>query len=319
MNKNDHCNNECRSDNCILDEGATRLFLPITPSATGDGDTAILTIPAGGSLTVLVGDQLLAGAGGTIPTVPLVACTRASFVNFSQASAFAPLIGTIFYPATAASSPPAFAADPSLASFQASLSLGPSISIISPVALTITNLGGTASIPLGPYGVFPLIFIRNGGNLCDCRCGRPAIKRPAIFFQTTDAPTLLSSSGQLQVSSLFTAADVPALAVNPLLLCKCPNFGRRFAVYGITGPGIYGTPSSAPSTRAAALVGYVNVCVTSTSPLTVTAVTENNCNLLLPSNAIFVETSKDCKSGKESTPIIDIFQFGAETSTIPIP
>jgi len=304
----------CNEDFCTCNDGAIRLFLPISP-----GSSAVsLTIPANGSVTVAVGDILLTG----VDTLALAAGTRCSYSNFSQASTVNPIFGTIYYPSTLATPP---ATNPSLASFSASLGLGPYTGTGTTVALTITNLSGaTVNVPVSVYGTYPLVFIKNTGPHGGNCCGNGS-SRPAIFFQTTDAPSLLSPVGTLQVSSIFTAADVAALVVNPCFggfnpyfngfsnqvsnqISRC-NFGRRFAVYAITGPTEVGV-ASAPSTRAAAFVGFVGVFATAAGPtVSVSAITENGCNLLIPSNAILVEVLEDCK---DNIPVIDIFQFGSE-------
>jgi hypothetical protein len=312
---------ECQHDQghnrCEKDDGAVRLFFAIAPAGTS-GLSLVPNIPT----LVPIGDSSITGF--TAPALALIAGTKNSYDNFSQASFPSSLTGTLYYNPTTI--PPTTYAS---ASIVATLALVPNTnpSIVSPVALSITNNSG-ATVTLTPtvYGVFSFVFIKCAGdnNCCIGRGMNNNANRgcPLIFFQTGDSPSWLHPFGTITASSLFTSADAASLSVQPFTFngnfnnnCNvnnsCNQRKRVFAVYSITSVGAGGQIVSATGTRSAIFIGYVSLTVSSITPLTITGVTLDGCSLLIPSNSILVEVRDD----KRIDPI-DIFMFGAEIPSV---
>jgi len=300
------CQNQCQN-NCEKNDGAVRLFFAIAPAGTSG-----LVLSPNVPTIIPIGDSLITA----VPTVALIAGSKASYFNFSQASFPRSLTGTIYYNPVVGS--PAYAS----ASFPATLSLTASTSPATPVDLSITNNSG-AAVTLVPsaYGVFSFVFIRCAGDNC-CNgfnngFNNSARGCPPIFFQTGDAPSWLKPFGVVIPSSLFTSADAAALSVQPFALggngcnSSCGQSKRTFAVYSITSIGGFGQVVSATGTRSSVFIGYVNLYVSALTPLTITGVSLDGCSLLIPSNSILVEVSDD-----KSVDPIDIFMFGAELPAV---
>ena len=250
----------------------------------GNGDVSLLisiTDLSGSDVLVVGTNEFPLGFNGvtTDSYVNAILTTCSEYRELSQASQFDPLCGCLYsVPGGTTTLPVSYAS----LLIQACIYIGPSVAVPGRVSLFIVNNSATAATLALLAGSFVFKFISNRG----CQCVGQGCKSVCPISFVTAAPALLDPAGVLTLNPFtLSAADVAALANSS----RDPRCQKKFRIYSVFG--LSSDVDFIPSTKDGIFLGTATVFVSSVNPLTITAISDDGCRLVLPNSATFVE---DC-------------------------